>query len=61
MVSSAAPWLDLELWENVSHFLMSDPVLVEAVLISINRHLWHLSEELVPLSLYDRRTSDDTT
>ena len=39
-------------------FQASDPELVQSVLVSIKRHLWYLSEELVPLSLCDSNTSD---
>lgn len=58
MIPAAAPRHDLELWENVQQFLVCDPQLVEGVIVSIQRHLWYLSEELVPLSLCDDLTSD---
>ena len=56
MVSSVAPRLDLAFWENVHHFSSIDNVLVESVFSSIYRHLWYLSEELVPLALCDSGT-----
>ena len=59
MVASAAPRLDLEFWENVQHFSKSDPEMSEAVNMSIYRHMWYLSEELVSLCLCDTATSND--
>jgi hypothetical protein len=39
-------------------FQISDPELIESVLVSIRRHLWYLSEEFVSLFLYDHDTTD---
>ena len=44
MVPVAAPKYDLEFWTDTHQFRDCDPELVESVLISLNRHLWYVSE-----------------
>ena len=57
MVPAAAPRLDLEFWRETHQFQTCDPHLVDFVLTSVYRHMWYLSEELVPLALCDDGTS----
>ena len=58
MVPAAAPRYDLQFWEDTHQFQLCDPELVDAVFTSIYRHMWYLSEELIPLALCDDGTTD---
>ena len=43
----------------IIYLQIHDPQLAEAVLTSVYRHMWYLTEELVVLALADSDTSDD--
>ena len=62
-VGSELIYLKVEIHLDVFHTCTvttyaSDPELVQRVFTSVRRHLWYMSEELVPLSLCDRGTPD---
>ena len=51
-VPSAAPSNDLELVNNLLKYKSNDSVSAEAALNAVSRHMWYLTQELVPLSLF---------
>ena len=64
-MASAAPRLDLDLWVSLKKYealhvpVSKNRVLTVAVLQSLKRHLWYLSEECVIFSLFDEELSVD--
>ena len=56
-VASAAPGNDLDLIKTLQSYKSTDEKCPNSVLSAINRHLWYLVEEPVPLSLFDDDTS----
>ena len=50
--SSSAPSNDLSLIKSLYHFKDIDSVAASAALKSLKNHMWYLTEELVPLSLF---------
>ena len=56
-VASAAPGNDLDLIKTLQSYKSTDEKCANSALSAINRHLWYLVEELVPLSLFDDGTS----
>ena len=51
-VASAAPKADLDLIESVNKFKKFDIQVSNAALKAIGLHMWYLTQELVPLSLF---------
>ena len=51
-VASAAPKADLDLIANVNMFKKFDAQVSNAALKAISLHMWYLTQELVPLSLF---------
>ena len=56
-VASAGPDNDLDLIKTLQSYKSTDEKCPNSALSAINRHLWYLVEELVPLSLFDDDTS----
>ena len=56
-VASAAPGNDLELINILQQYKSTDELCATSALDAMNRHLWYLVEELVPLCLFDSDTS----
>ena len=51
-VSSAAPSNDLKLANSFIEYRSENSIVSKAALTALNRHMWYLSEELTPLSLF---------
>ena len=47
-----APWNDLELYKNLSHYSLYDKHVSNSALKALRRHLWYLTEEMIPLALF---------
>ena len=56
-VTSAAPGNNLDLIKTLQSYKSTDEKCANSALSAINRHLWYLVEELVPLSLFDDDSS----
>ena len=59
-LASAAPRLDITLWQHMSDFSAIDPEISAAVQASIKRQQWYLTQECVVLSLFDDDLGDET-
>ena len=57
-MTTAAPRLDLEFWENSNRYEIIDSRISEAAMKSVHRQMFYLTEELVLLSLCDPHTSN---
>jgi len=58
-VSAAdAPSNDLQLWHDLSNYSKTDPGVAGAALTALNRHLWYLTEEIVPFALFSNLVSE---
>ena len=53
----AAPKLDMVFINNLNMFKNIDIGIANCVLQSVKRHLWYLTAELIPLSLFDKDVS----
>jgi hypothetical protein len=53
-----APVNDLQFWNDLKWFRKVDPVVADAALTALNRHLWYLTEEITPLALFSNLVSD---
>ena len=53
----AAPKLDMVFINNLNMFKNIDIGIANCVLHSVKRHLWYLTPELIPLSLFDKDVS----
>ena len=53
----AAPKLDMVFINNLNMFKNIDIGIANCVLQSVKRHLWYLTPELIPLSLFDKDVS----
>ena len=53
-----SPENDIKLYKDLIEYRKHDSEVVAAALKSFNRHLWYLSEEMVPLSLFSNTVSD---
>ncbi len=58
-IPEKAPSLDLQLVKNLKELSNKYKPISEAVLLSIDNHLWYLSEELVILTLADDSLEDE--
>ena len=58
-VSSAAPINDLKLIQSIQKYKHHHPGIGNAALKAIGLHMWYLTEELVPLSLFSHSLSDE--
>ena len=59
-VSSGAPGNDVKLINTLLEYQQTDPTVATAALKAFSNHMWYLTEELVPLSLFSSSTSDET-
>ena len=50
--SASAPSNDLSMMQSLYHFKNIDSIAANATLKSLKNHIWYLTEELVPLSLF---------
>ena len=53
-----APVNDLQLWHDLNIYSKTDSSVAEAAIAVLNRHLWYLSEEIVPFALFSDFVSD---
>lgn len=51
-ISTAAASNDLNLIKDLRSYEIEDPTIAKAALTALNRHMWYLSEELIPFSLF---------
>ncbi|CAH0560415.1 unnamed protein product [Brassicogethes aeneus] len=52
-------WADLFLWKDMTNYEVIDPQISEVVKNAIKPHLWYLSDELVGLSLFSEKVSNE--
>lgn len=57
-LAAAAPRLDLQLWQHMEAYGLTEPVVAKATKDSLMRHLWYLAQKLVILGLFDPDVSD---
>ena len=57
-LAAAAPRLDLQLWQHMEAYGLTEPVVAKATKDSLMRHLWYLAQELVILGLFSPDVSD---
>ena len=58
-IPTSAPKNDMTLIENLKSYDIVDDIIANSTLNAMNRHMWYLSEELVPLSLFSESISDE--
>ena len=58
-IPSAAPFNDLKLITNVKEYQKLNKTCSEGALKAISRHMWYLTEELVPLALFSSQVDED--
>ena len=58
-MATNAAWVDLSLWKNMTNYEVIDPQISEAVKNAIKSHLWYHSDELVGLSLFSEKVSNE--
>ena len=54
----APPFADLNLMQTLHKYSKIDPIEASIVLKKLKLHLWYLTEEMVPLSLFDYHVED---
>lgn len=55
-----APIHDLEFWNAMQSYKKGDPDVADAAITALERHLWYLTEEMAPISLFsDKLTNAD--
>jgi hypothetical protein len=57
-LTTSAPRLDLQFWRNAKRYEVIDVEISEAVVKSVHRQMFYLTEELVLLALCDKNTSN---
>ena len=58
-IASKAPLNDLALVRNIILWKKVNHIIAKSALKAAHRHLWYLSEKLVPLALFDDSAADD--
>lgn len=58
-MATNAAWADLSLWKDMTNYEMIDPQVSEVVKNALKYHLWYLSDELVGLSLFSEKVSNE--
>ncbi|XP_049316715.1 uncharacterized protein LOC125779407 [Bactrocera dorsalis] len=58
-MAANAPWSDLSLWKDMTTYEAIDPQISEVVKNAIKSHLWYLSDELVGLSLFSDKVTNN--
>lgn len=58
-MATNAAWADLSLWKDMTNYEVIDPQISEVVKNAIKSHLWYLSDELVGLSLFSEKVSNE--
>ena len=54
----AAPFADLNLMQTLHKYSKIDPIVASSALKKLKLHLWHLTEEMVSLSLFNYHVED---
>ena len=57
-ILSSAPKHDLALIDSLNMYKLVDKTVANATLIAFSKHIWYLSEDLVPLSIFSHNVSD---
>ena len=50
-----SPWNDLQLYKRLLEYEAVDKVIAQSAIRALNRHLWYLTAEMVPLALFSDR------
>lgn len=58
-MATNAAWADLYLWKDITNYEVIDPQISEVVKNAIKSHLWYLSDELVGVSLFSEKVSNE--
>lgn len=58
-MAANAPWADLSLWKDMTTYEAIDPQISEVVKNALKSHLWYLSDELVGLSLFSDKVTNN--
>jgi len=53
-----APWHDLQLYKCLMQYKMIDKNIAQSATRALNRHLWYLTAEMVPLALFSHHVPD---
>jgi hypothetical protein len=53
-----APVNDLQFRNVLTHYRKVDPVVADAAVEALNRHLWYLTEEIAPLALFSNLVTE---
>ena len=53
-----APINNLQLWKDLLPYRKVDPVVADAAMGTLNRHMWYTTEEIAPLALFSSLVSD---
>jgi len=56
-LASDAPVNDLQLYKNIKQYAEVNKAVADAALKNIDRHLWYVGPELVPLALFSNKVS----
>jgi hypothetical protein len=54
-----APWCDLRLYQQLLKYEMIDELVSKSAIKAFKRHLWYLTEEIVPLAIFSEATPTD--
>ena len=52
------PSNDLQFYKSLHKFKAEDEEIAQVAITALNRHMWYLTEELAPLSLFSNKVSD---
>ena len=58
-MAANACYNDLQLYKNLIHYNVINKTISEAAASSFRNHLWYLTEEFMPLSLFDMCVPSD--
>ena len=53
-----SPVNDLEFWNDMKNYMTDDPEVADAAITALERHLWYVTEEMAPLSLFSEKVSN---
>ena len=53
-----SPWNDLQLYKRLLKYEAVDKVIAQSAVRALNRHLWYLTAEMVPLALFSERVPE---
>ena len=50
-----APWNDIQLYKHILEYAEVTPRVAGSALKALKRHLWYITEEMVPLALFSKK------